>query len=158
MAAAFEGQLDAAAVKTPSPGGRSFQRLNRAEYARAVKEMLNLDIEVSALLPADTIVHGFDNVVDAQTFSPALMESYLRAASRVTALALGDREAAASESLYRVPKTASQLQRVDGAPFGTRGGEIRNLRLEATDKGCSRIDNLSAKLKNCGRFALQFCR
>ncbi|MBL8137331.1 MAG: DUF1592 domain-containing protein [Acidobacteria bacterium] len=122
MAAAFEAQLDAVAVKAPSPGGRSFQRLNRAEYARAVKEMLNLDIEVSALLPADTIVHGFDNVVDAQTFSPALMESYLRAASRVTALALGDREAAASEALYRVPKTASQLQRVDGAPFGTRGG------------------------------------
>ena len=122
MAAAFEAHLDAAAVKTPSPGSRSFQRLNRAEYARAVKEMLNLDIEVSALLPADTIVHGFDNVVDAQTFSPALMESYLRAASRVTSLALGDREAAASESLYRVPKTASQLQRVDGAPFGTRGG------------------------------------
>jgi len=122
MAAAFEARLDGAPSKTQNPGGRSFQRLNRAEYSRAVKEMLDLDIEVTSMLPADTIVHGFDNVVDGQTFSPALMESYLRAAGRVASLALGDRDASAGESLYRVPKTASQLQRVDGAPFGTRGG------------------------------------
>ena len=57
-----------------------------------------------------------------QAFSPALMEGYLRAASKVTALAVGDQDAAASEARYRVPKTASQLQRVDGAPLGTRGG------------------------------------
>ena len=122
LAGAFETRIDAAAGRTPHPGSRSFLRLNRAEYARAVKDILALDIDVSALLPADTISHGFDNVADAQTFSPALMESYLRAAGRVTALALGDPDASAGEALYRVPKTASQLQRVDGAPFGTRGG------------------------------------
>jgi hypothetical protein len=122
LAGAFEMRIDAAAGRTPNPGSRSFLRLNRAEYARAVKDLLALDIDVSALLPADTISHGFDNVADAQTFSPALMESYLRAAGKVTALALGDPDAAAGEALYRVPKTASQLQRVDGAPFGTRGG------------------------------------
>ncbi len=122
MASAFEAHIDAAAARTPNPGSRSFQRLNRADYTRAVKDLLALDVDVTALLPADTISHGFDNVADAQTFSPALMESYLRAASKVTALALGDVEASASEVLYRVPKTASQLQRVDGAPFGTRGG------------------------------------
>ena len=122
MASAFEARIDAAAGRTPNPGSRSFLRLNRAEYTRAVKDLLALDIDVSALLPADTISHGFDNVADAQTFSPALMESYLRAAGKVTALALGDSDASASEVLYRVPKTASQLQRVDGAPFGTRGG------------------------------------
>ena len=122
MAGAFETRIDAAADRAPSVGSRSFQRLNRAEYGRAVKDLLALDVDVSALLPADTISHGFDNVADAQTFSPALMESYLRAAGRVAALALGDRDAAAGESLYRVPKTASQLQRVEGAPFGTRGG------------------------------------
>ena len=122
MAAAFEARIDAEAVRTPVPGSRSFQRLNRAEYARAVKDLLALDIDVTAMLPADTISQGFDNVADAQTFSPALMESYLRAASKVTALALGDRDAEPSEAHYRVPKTASQLQRVDGAPFGTRGG------------------------------------
>jgi mono/diheme cytochrome c family protein len=122
MAAAFEASIDAEAERVPTPGSRSFLRLNRAEYARAVKDLLALDIDVTALLPADTISHGFDNVADAQTFSPALMESYLRAAGKVAALALGDRDAEASEAHYRVPKTASQLQRVEGAPFGTRGG------------------------------------
>ena len=75
-----------------------------------------------ACCPPDTISNGFDNVADAQAFSTTLMESYLRAAAKVTALAIGDKEAAATETNYRVPKTASQLSRVDGAPFGTRGG------------------------------------
>jgi mono/diheme cytochrome c family protein len=122
MALAFETRIDAEADRVPTPGARSFLRLNRAEYQRAVKDLLALDIDVTALLPADTISQGFDNVADAQTFSPALMESYLRAAGKVAALALGDRDAEASEAHYRVPKTASQLQRVEGAPFGTRGG------------------------------------
>ena len=74
----------------PNPGSRPFQRLNRAEYARAVKDMLGIDIDVASLLPADTISNGFDNVADAQAFSATLMESYLRAAARVTALAIGD--------------------------------------------------------------------
>ena len=118
----MESRIDRAATVTPTPGGRSFQRLNRAEYARAIRDMLALDVDVSGMLPADTISAGFDNVADVQVFSPALMESYLRAASKVTLLAVGDREATSAESLYRVPKTASQWTRVDGAPFGTRGG------------------------------------
>jgi mono/diheme cytochrome c family protein len=122
LAEALETRVDRAAVINPNPGSRPFQRLNRAEYARAVKDMLGLDIDVAALLPADTISNGFDNVADAQSFSPTLMESYLRAAAKVTALAIGDPEAPASEANYRVPKTASQLARVEGAPFGTRGG------------------------------------
>jgi mono/diheme cytochrome c family protein len=122
LAVALEGRIDRAAVANPNPGSRPFQRLNRAEYARAVKDMLGIDIDVAALLPADTISNGFDNVADSQAFSPTLLESYLRAAARVTALAIGDPEAAATETNYRVPKTASQLSRVDGAPFGTRGG------------------------------------
>ncbi|HET9705188.1 MAG TPA: DUF1592 domain-containing protein [Vicinamibacterales bacterium] len=122
LAEALETRVDRASVTNPNPGSRPFQRLNRAEYARAVKDMLGLDIDVAALLPADTISNGFDNVADAQAFSPTLMESYLRAAAKVTALAIGDPEAPASETNYRVPKTASQLARVEGAPFGTRGG------------------------------------
>ena len=119
---ALETRVDRAALLNPNPGSRPFQRLNRAEYARAVKDMLGIDIDVAALLPADTISNGFDNVADSQAFSPTLLESYLRAAARVTALAIGDPEAAATETNYRVPKTASQLARVEGAPFGTRGG------------------------------------
>jgi hypothetical protein len=122
LAEALEARVDRAALVNPNPGSRPFQRLNRAEYARAVKDMLGVDIDVASMLPADTISAGFDNVADAQAFSTTLMESYLRAAAKVTALAIGDPEAAAAETNYRVPKTASQLSRVDGAPFGTRGG------------------------------------
>ena len=122
LAEALEARIDRAAAINPNPGSRPFQRLNRAEYARAVKDLLAIDIDVASLLPADTISNGFDNVADAQAFSPTLMESYLRAAARVTALAIGDPLAAATETNYRVPKTASQLARAEGAPFGTRGG------------------------------------
>ncbi len=122
LAAALEGRVDRLALVNPNPGSRPFQRLNRAEYARAVKDMLGIDIDVASLLPADTISNGFDNVADSQAFSPTLLESYLRAAAKVTAMAIGDPEAPATETNYRVPKTASQLRRVDGAPFGTRGG------------------------------------
>ena len=87
LTVALESRIDRAAPRPPIPGSRPFQRLNRAEYARAVKDMLGVDIDVAAFLPADTISNGFDNVADAQTFSPTLMESYLRAAAKVTALA-----------------------------------------------------------------------
>jgi mono/diheme cytochrome c family protein len=122
LAVALESRVDRVALTNPNPGSRPFQRLNRAEYGRAVKDMLGIDIDVAGLLPPDSISNGFDNVADAQSFSATLMESYLRAAAKVTALAIGDKEAAATETNYRVPKTASQLSRVDGAPFGTRGG------------------------------------
>ena len=119
---ALEAHMDRAAARIPSPGSRPFQRLNRAEYARAVHDLLDVDIDVNAFLPPDTISHGFDTVADVQTFSPTLLEGYLRAASRVAALAIGDPDAAAGEASYRVPKTASQRHRVEGAPAGTRGG------------------------------------
>ena len=122
LAIALESRIDRAALTNPNPGSRPFQRLNRAEYGRAVKDMLDVDIDVAGLLPPDSISNGFDNVADSQAFSTTLMESYLRAAAKVTALAIGDKEAAATETNYRVPKTASQLSRVEGAPFGTRGG------------------------------------
>jgi mono/diheme cytochrome c family protein len=119
---ALETRMDRAAASRPDPGWRPFQRLNRAEYKQAIKDLLAIDVDVTAYLPADTLSDGFDNIADAQTFSATLLSGYLRAASRITALALGDVEAAASEANYKVHKTASQLQRADGAPFGTRGG------------------------------------
>jgi mono/diheme cytochrome c family protein len=121
LTSTLEQNVDRAADAN-RPGGRVFQRLNRAEYARAVRDVLALDIDVSGLLPADQLSAGFDNVSDSQLFSPTLMEAYLRAASKVTALAVGDPGAESAEALYRVPKTASQMDRADGAPLGTRGG------------------------------------
>jgi hypothetical protein len=122
LAEALETRIDQAAALRPDPGWRPFQRLNRAEYARAVQDLLGLEVDVAAFLPPDTLSHGFDNVADAQTFSPALMEGYLRAASRITSLALGDPTARPAETTYRVDRTASQNQHVAGAPLGTRGG------------------------------------
>jgi hypothetical protein len=120
--AALESRMDAAAAADPDPGWRPFQRLNRAEYAREIKHLLDLDVDVTAFLPADTISDGFDNVADVQTFSPTLMEGYLRAASRIAMLAIGDPDSAPTQATFKLPKTASQMERVDGAPLGTRGG------------------------------------
>jgi mono/diheme cytochrome c family protein len=118
----LETRIDRAAALHPNPGTRSFQRLNRVEYARAVKDLLAIDVDVNAYLPPDTISQGFDNVADSQALSATLLEGYLRAAGKVTALAVGDPDAESAEAHYRVPKTSSQLTRVDGAPLGTRGG------------------------------------
>src|SRR4029079_13003388 len=94
---ALESRMDALAATDPNPGWRPFQRLNRAEYAREIGRILDLDVEVTPFLPADTISDGFDNVADVQTFSPTLMEGYLRAASRIATLAIGDPEATATQ-------------------------------------------------------------
>jgi mono/diheme cytochrome c family protein/cytochrome c553 len=122
LADTLEMRIDRAAAAKPAPGWRPFQRLNRVEYARAVKDLLALNVDTDALLPPDTVSQSFDNVADVQAFSPTLVDGYLRAASRVAALAVGDPDAPAVEAHYRVPKTQSQLHRVDGAPLGTRGG------------------------------------
>src|SRR5579872_6204235 len=122
LVSALETRLDTAAALNPNPGWRPFQRLNRAEYARAVHDLVGLDVDVSAYLPPDTISSGFDNVADVQTFSPALMEGYLRAASQISRLAVGDRNASPTSVTYKIGRFGGQMRQVDGAPVGTRGG------------------------------------
>ena len=122
IASALENHLDSAAAANRNPGSRPFQRLNRAEYGRSVRDLLGLEVDVAAFLPPDTISSSFDNVADVQSPSATLWEGFVRAASRIATLAIGDRHARASEATYRVPRTASQMRRVDGAPLGTRGG------------------------------------
>ena len=122
MVTSFESRMDKLAALNPNPGSRPFQRLNRAEYQNAVRDLLNVDVDVTTFLPPDTISHGFDNVADSQSFSPTLMDGYLRAASQISRLAVGDRNASASSVTYKIPRAASQMRRVDGAPMGTRGG------------------------------------
>src|SRR5262245_4796427 len=114
FASSMESRLDRAASLHPNPGRRPFQRLNRAEYAHAVNDLLGLDVDVTAFLPPDTISGGFDNVADAQSFSATLMEGYLRAASRISTLAVGDPKSAATEATFKVPRTGSQMQHVEG--------------------------------------------
>ena len=122
FATSLESKVDAAAAVHPNPGRRPFQRLNRAEYAHSVHDLLDLDIDVNAFLPPDTLSAGYDNIADVQTFSATLMEGYLRAAARISTLAVGDRNASPSEFTVKVPRTESQMRHVDGTPWGTRGG------------------------------------
>jgi hypothetical protein len=122
FATTLETKLDAAADARPNPGRRTFQRLNRAEYAQSVKDILGLDVDVAAFLPADTISHNFDNIADVQSISATLLEGYLRAAAQVSKLAIGDPDASPNSTIYKIPRMASQLAHVEGAPFGTRGG------------------------------------
>ena len=119
---ALETRIDAAAATNPNPGWRPFQRLNRAEYARAVRDLLGIDVDVSSFLPPDTVSSGFDNIADTQSFSPTLMEGYLRAASQISRLAVGDRNASPSSTTFKIGRTTSQMRHVEGAPIGTRGG------------------------------------
>lgn len=122
LAAELETVMDRAAAENPNPGRRTFQRLNREEYTRAVKDLLGIDVDVSSFLPLDTKSANFDNIADVQMPSATVMEGYLRAAGHVSQLALGDPEAEVGSTIYRVSRVASQKDRVEGAPFGTRGG------------------------------------
>ncbi len=118
----LETQMDRWAAANPNPGWRPFQRLTRSEYAHAVKDLLDVDVDVTAFLPPDTMSQGFDNIADTQAFSPALPQGYLRAASQISRLAVGDRSASAATSTYQVPATENQMLYVEGTPFGSRGG------------------------------------
>lgn len=122
LAASMEQEIDEAAARAPNPGSRTFQRLNRAEYERAVHDLLGIEIDASGYLPGETISAGFDNIADVQNLSATLLEAYLTAASEVSRLALGDAAATPSEATYEVSRYAEQREHVPGAPFGTRGG------------------------------------
>lgn len=124
LTATLESQMDTFAGATPVPGRRPFQRLTRTEYARTIRDMFGIDVDLEALLPPDSLSDGFDNLADAQAFSPALMEGYIRSASEITRQVLGDPKADATSVTFKVPRTASQLRHVDGAPLGTRGGIV----------------------------------
>lgn len=122
FAASLETAIDREAALHPDPGRPPLHRLNRTEYANSVRDLLNVDVDVSSLLPADDMSHGFDNMADALAISPALMEGYIRAAGRISREAVGDPAARAITETYSLPRVANQLRHVDGTPLGTRGG------------------------------------
>jgi hypothetical protein len=118
----LENALDRAAAARPNPGRPALHRLNRTEYANAVRDILALDIDVTKLLPPDDMTHGFDNIADVLTISPTLLDSYIRTAATVSRLAVGDRSVAPGVEVYRVPQMLPQTEYVEGTPLGTRGG------------------------------------
>ena len=118
----LESTLDRAAAAHPNPGRPSVHRLNRAEYANAVRDLLALEVDPTALLPPDDSVNGFDNNADMLSVSPALLERYLAAAGTISAIAVGSPNIAASSETYRIRGDASQTGRNEALPPGTRGG------------------------------------
>ena len=118
----LETRLDRAAATHPNPGAPALHRLNRAEYRNSIHDLLGLDVDVETLLPADNITHGFDNMSEALTVTPTLMEAYVRAAGKIGRLAVGDPGMQPIVDTYRVATNFSQIRHVEGTPFGTRGG------------------------------------
>jgi cytochrome c551/c552 len=125
LVAWLESEIDTAAAARPDPGRtETFHRLNRAEYRNAVRDIFALDIDVADLLPADTASYGFDNVAGALKMSESLVERYLSAARKITRAALGRAPAAPAAEVYKISPALPQDERVEGLPFGTRGGAL----------------------------------
>jgi len=121
----LETALDAAADAAPRPGRVPVHRLNRAEYTNAIRDLLALEVDARTLIADEPAGHGFENVASVLTASPALIESYLSAASTVSRLAVGDRSVGAVVDTFRIPTALAQDDRTgDGQPFGSRGGAV----------------------------------
>ena len=121
----LERELDRAAAARPNPGRtETFHRLNRTEYANVVRDLLALDIDAAALLPADDASYGFDNIAGVLRLNQSLMERYLAAASKISQAAVGRPLTAPTAREFRVAEEMRQYERVAGLPFGTRGGAL----------------------------------
>jgi len=118
----LEETMDRAYRSAPNPGTRLFQRLNRAEYEASIKDLLGMEIDAADYLPVDPRSANFDNIADAQTLSPTLLEAYLRAAGNISRLAIGIPDARPTSVVYTNSGYMTQYDRMPGAPRGTRGG------------------------------------
>ena len=119
----LEAELDRAGLESPDPGRPAVHRLNRAEYANAIRDIFGLEIDVNALLPADDEQEGFDNIAEVLSVSPTLIERYLAAARRISQLVVGDTSVRAVSEVYPIHGAVDQDGPVsDDLPFGSRGG------------------------------------
>jgi len=118
----LETTIDRAAAARPFAGAPELHRLNRTQYRNAIRDLLSLDVDVASILPPDEMGRGFDNISDALSVTPALVQGYVRAASKISREAVGDTQVSPTMSMYTVPKVVNQMRHVDGAPWGTRGG------------------------------------
>ena len=117
----LEGQIDQKAKA--NPGTIVLHRLNRAEYANSIRDLLDLEIDPATLLPADDSSRGFDNVSGSLALSSTLLESYANAAGKVARMAVGYWKTP-TERTYIAPSDTSQEYHIEGQPFGTRGGMV----------------------------------
>ncbi|HWF08423.1 MAG TPA: DUF1592 domain-containing protein [Bryobacteraceae bacterium] len=124
FAASLETAIDKSASARPNPGHSSLHRLNRSEYANAIRDLLALDVDTATLLPPDDESYGFDNIADVLKTSPSLLERYMSASWNISRLAVGDPAIAGTSMVYRARADLSQNEHIDGLPLGTRGGII----------------------------------
>jgi len=122
MVGSLETALDKTAARHPNPGNVVLHRMNRNEYSNSVRDLLALPINGEQLLPADDSTSGFDNIASALVLSPALMQAYITAASRISRLAVGDMGSSSVLTSFQPPTGVSQSAHIDGLPLGTRGG------------------------------------
>jgi hypothetical protein len=122
MVSLLETRLDMASAARPEPGRASLHRLNRTEYGNAIRDLLNIEVDVKELLPPDDESNGFDNIADVLRVSPSLLEQYLAAARKISAMAVGDPTFIPVTQVYRAPPDRAQDRHIDGLPLGTRGG------------------------------------
>jgi hypothetical protein len=119
----LETTLDRAAASRPNPGRPIIHRLNRTEYVNAVRDLLALEVDGRSLLPTDNSAHGFDNIGEALSFSPGLLDRYMSAARKISRRAIGDPTIRSIVETYRVSPLLVQSDRMsDDLPFGSRGG------------------------------------
>ncbi len=116
--------LDANAAAHPYAGSTKVHRLNRAEYANAVRDLLGVEADIADLLPSDGGDFGFDNIAQLLNTSPLLLDRYLTVALRVADMAVGNADAVVTASTYRIPFDVTQDYHLDGLPLGTRGGTL----------------------------------
>ena len=122
----LSSSLDRAWQGKSTPGRYVVHRLNRTEYANAIRDLLALDIDVTELLPSDGANFGFDNIASALGTSPLLLERYLTAAQRISTMAVGDPNVRPGTTEYSISREFSQNMHVEGLPLGTRGGTVVN--------------------------------
>src|SRR5207249_5053133 len=123
VVAYLETALDQAAEAKPNPRRPSAYRLNRSQYANAMRDLIALDIDSAFLLPADDSGYGFDNIGDVLTVSPVLLERYLSAAGKISRSAVGDPSLSPTSTEYEIPPATVQSEREsDDLPIGSRGG------------------------------------
>ncbi len=118
----LEASIDKAAAAHPNPGRATLHRLNRTEYANAVRDVLGLEVDPAPLLPADDESYGFDDIADVLRTSPSLLERYMSASWNLSRLAVGDPNLGADTTTYRAKPDLSQNGHMEGLPLGTRGG------------------------------------
>ena len=142
----MEGNLDTAAKANPDPGRVGLHRLNRKEYANAVRDLLNIDIDPASILPRDEPREGLDNIAVALQVTPSFLDQYISAARTVVVQAMGNKDALPGGTTYRAQNPSTQFFHEEGLPLGTRGGIAASHNFPADGEYVLNIANMAVAL------------